>query len=248
VLDAMKDDLRRTGMRATESGLRLVLHPDQFVVLSSDSPQVVANSLKILATHAKVMDYLAQPRSSWALMNVHGGKGDRSEQLIKAIDELPDAIRLRLTLENDEYTYSAQKILEVCRRANVPMVFDVHHHACHEGLTSYEDSSVAEMLISRARHGLFPNGNSCMSRTANRISVIAAIAGLSPRCRVVFAMRRGSKSKPNTKNSPSKTHDGLAEQFRKVRLCFIIKETVLRQQKFLTQKPATSYGSKYSKE
>jgi len=147
VLDAMKDDLRRTGERATKSGLRLVLHPDQFVVLSSDSPQVVTNSLKILATHAKVMDYLAQPRSSWAVMNIHGGKGDRSEQLIKAIDNLPDAVRSRLTLENDEYTYSAQEILEVCRRAHVPMVFDVHHHACHENLTSYEDASVAEMLL-----------------------------------------------------------------------------------------------------
>jgi len=147
VLDAMFEDIKQTGERASVSGLRLVLHPDQFVVLSSDSQQVVANSLKILATHAKVMDYLAQPRSSWAVMNIHGGKGDRSEQLIKAIDALPDAIRSRLTLENDEYTYSAQEILEVCRRAKVPMVFDAHHHVCHEALTSYEDPSVSEMLF-----------------------------------------------------------------------------------------------------
>jgi hypothetical protein len=36
------------GRHATELGIRLVMHPDQFVVLSSDSPDVVANSVKIL--------------------------------------------------------------------------------------------------------------------------------------------------------------------------------------------------------
>jgi UV DNA damage endonuclease len=146
VLDELSEIVRRTGERAIVSGIRLVLHPDQFVVLSSDAPQVVANSIKILATHAKVMDYLAQPRTSWAAINIHGGKGSRSERLIEVINSLPDAIRLRLTLENDEYTYSAQQILDVCRAARVPMIFDAHHHICREKLQSYEDSSVALML------------------------------------------------------------------------------------------------------
>ncbi len=147
VLDEMKEEIKRTGERATTLGLRLVLHPDQFVVLSSDSMQVVANSIKILKTHAKVFDYLAQPRSSWGAMNIHGGKGDRSDRLVNVINDLPDAVRSRLTLENDEYTYSAQQILDVCRAARVPMVFDAHHHVCHEKLTSYEDESVTEMLL-----------------------------------------------------------------------------------------------------
>jgi UV DNA damage endonuclease len=80
-------------------------------------------------------------------MNIHGGKGDRSERLISVIRDLPDAIRLRLTLENDEYAYSAEEILVVCQRAEVPMVFDAHHHIIHEQLTTYEDPSVAEMII-----------------------------------------------------------------------------------------------------
>ena len=39
------------------------MHPDQFVVLSSDSEDVVANSVKILQMHADIMDLLDQPRS-----------------------------------------------------------------------------------------------------------------------------------------------------------------------------------------
>lgn len=146
VLASFAEEMGRVGDRALELGIRLVLHPDQFVVLNSDRPDVVENSLKILRTHAWVMDLLHQPRSAWALMNIHGGKGDRTERLIATIRALPDAIRARLTLENDEHTYSASEILEICRASGVAMVFDAHHHVIHEHLDSYDHPSVAEMV------------------------------------------------------------------------------------------------------
>lgn len=135
-----------TGRRATEMGLRLVMHPDQFVVLSSDSPEVVANSVKILQMHADIMDLLEQPRSPWAVLEIHGGKANRSDALVERIAGLPDAIRSRLCLENDEYAYSAEQILDVCVRSGVPMVFDAHRHIVSEKLSSYDDPSVAAML------------------------------------------------------------------------------------------------------
>jgi UV DNA damage endonuclease len=146
VLEEFSEVVAAKGQRALDSGIRLVLHPDQFVVLSSDSPQVVENSIKILETHARVMDMLKQPRSCWAVIEIHGGKSGRSEQLVKVISQFPEAIRTRLALENDEYSYSALEILEVCRAARVPMVFDAHHHIVHEKLDSYEDPSIARML------------------------------------------------------------------------------------------------------
>jgi len=146
VLEEFEAEARRTGARASALGLRLVIHPDQFVVLSSDSERVVANSIKILQTHARVLDLLAQPRSPWCVMEIHGGKGGRSARLVEVIRALPEEIRTRLALENDEYAYSAAEILEVCRAAGVPMVFDAHHHVCRERLDSYEDESVAHYL------------------------------------------------------------------------------------------------------
>jgi UV DNA damage endonuclease len=116
------------------------------VVLSSDSADVVANSVKILQMHADIMDLLQQPRSPWALLEIHGGKSDRADALVERIAALPDAIRLRIGLENDEYSYSAEEIHDVCIRSGVPMVLDAHHHIVHERLGSYDDPSVAEML------------------------------------------------------------------------------------------------------
>lgn len=146
ILTEYTDELAQIGTDALQRNLRLVLHPDQFVVLSSDSDAVVENSVKILKMHAKTMDLLKQPRSEWALMNIHGGKGDRIDKLVSSIEKLPDEIRSRLTFENDEHAYSSAQILEVCRRARVPFVFDAHHHIVREKLENYDDPSVTEMF------------------------------------------------------------------------------------------------------
>ena len=144
------DEVAAVGARASAMNIRLVMHPDQFVVLNSASDNVVANSVTILQMHADIMDLLQQPRSPWALIEIHGGKSGRGKELVEAIARLPDAIRLRLALENDEYAYGADEIAEICMASGVPMVFDAHHHIVHEGLPDYEDPGIAVMLA-RAR-------------------------------------------------------------------------------------------------
>ena len=146
ILQAFAPQLARSGRRARECGIRLVMHPDQFVVLSSDSEGVVANSVKILQMHADIMDLLDQPRSPWALLEIHGGKSGRADALVDRIALLPEAIRCRIGLENDEYAYGADEIHAICLRAGVPMVFDAHHHVVHDKLDSYEHPSVEAML------------------------------------------------------------------------------------------------------
>lgn len=151
VLSTFSAELWQIGQRAIALGIRMVVHPDQFIVLSSESPQVVANSLVMLQAQGWFMDLLGQPRSPWALIEIHGGKGGRGKELVNVIRDLPDAVRLRLGLENDEYAYSAQAILDVCQAVGVPMIFDAHHHICKGKLDNYEDPSIAEM-IEAARH------------------------------------------------------------------------------------------------
>ena len=146
ILLDLTERLAQIGRMARESGLRLVFHPDQYVVLSSDSESVVSNSIKILTMHANIMDLLGQPRSEWAAMTIHGGKGGRADKMVGVIGELPEGIKTRIVLENDEYTYSSDEILDICKRSGVPMIFDAHHHVCHEKLDSFDHPSVAEFF------------------------------------------------------------------------------------------------------
>lgn len=124
ILHEFVRELAQVDDRARQSGIRLVLHPDRFVVLNSDRPDVIENSIKILTAHARLFDLMEQPRSAWAAINIHGGKGNRAERLVGVMRSLPDSIRLRLTLENDEPTDGAIELLDICEAAGIPMVFD----------------------------------------------------------------------------------------------------------------------------
>lgn len=145
-LKRLRPHVETEGRRATRLGIRVVAHPDQYVVLNSDDPGVIANSLSVLELHGRVMDDLHQPRSAWAAIQIHGGKSNRADPLVRTIAGLEPKVRERLALENDERAYGAQAILEICRRARCPMVFDVHHHLVHERLPSYDHPSLAAML------------------------------------------------------------------------------------------------------
>jgi UV DNA damage endonuclease len=142
VLAALAPAMAPFGRYADERGVRVVLHPDQYVVLNSESDAIRAQSLAIMADHALAFDLLGLPRSAWSCMILHGGKGGHSDFLVGAIASLPEPVRSRLVLENDERAYGAAEILGVCQRAGVPMVFDAHHHAVREKLDGYEHASV----------------------------------------------------------------------------------------------------------
>jgi UV DNA damage endonuclease len=146
ILEEFAPQLQQTGTRAQEAGIRLVLHPDQFVVLNSDNPQVIENSITILSSQAHWFDLMGLPRSPWALINIHGGKGNRAQRLVKVIRDLPDSVKSRLTLENDERTYSSAEIAEICQAAGIAMVFDAHHHLVYEQLPDYNHPSIAQAL------------------------------------------------------------------------------------------------------
>jgi UV DNA damage endonuclease len=171
VLESMPAVLSSVGRRADRLGIRVVIHPDQFVVLSSESEKVVRTSVRILEKHARAFDLMGFPRSPWAAMNIHGGKAGRAEPLIETIRGLPESVRSRLTLENDERAYGAGEILDVCRRTGVPMIFDNLHHVVHEGLGSYDDPSVGRYV--RAAAGTWPRGEWQIVHLSNGMSHFA---------------------------------------------------------------------------
>jgi UV DNA damage endonuclease len=111
--------------------LRLSFHPDQFTLLSSPRPEVTAASLKDLDYQVMLAELIGAD-----VINIHGGGvyGDKQNalsRLVKEISALPEPIRSRLTLENDDRSYTVEDLLPVCELLNIPLVYDVHHHRCN---------------------------------------------------------------------------------------------------------------------
>jgi len=121
----------RCGELARRTDTRVSFHPDQFVVLSSPDRRVVKNSLAELEYQAEVAEWIGAD-----VINVHGGGGygDKSaalRRLVKTVGELSAGARSRLTLENDDRTYTPTDLLPACKELALPLVYDVHHHRCH---------------------------------------------------------------------------------------------------------------------
>jgi len=133
------------GKLLRQHGLRASFHPDQFVVLNSPNPQTVANSLAEIEYQAEVAEWVGVD-----VINVHGGGGygDKKSALarfIEAFTQLSPAAQSRLTIENDDRTYTPAELLPVCRKLKIPLVYDVHHHRCLPDNLSLEKASDAAL-------------------------------------------------------------------------------------------------------
>jgi UV DNA damage endonuclease len=101
--------------------IRLIIHPDQFVVLNSDSEKVIENSMIILKQQSKV----AQLAGISELV-LHIGKKDGAQKFLETFKKLDSFTKEILVLENCHY-YKVMEVVELCEKLNIPMVLDVHH-------------------------------------------------------------------------------------------------------------------------
>lgn len=124
------------GRFAKKAGLRTTFHPDQFVVLNSSKPNVVASSVQEIEYQAEVAQWIGAD-----VINIHGGGayGDKAvalERFAKSLAWLSKAARKLLTVENDDKTFTPADLLPMCKAEGVPLVYDVHHHRCNpDGMT-----------------------------------------------------------------------------------------------------------------
>jgi len=126
---------------AVQHDIRLSFHPDQFVVLSSPHSTVVANSIQELEYQSQLAEAVGAD-----VINIHGGGvyGDKSaalQRLSRVVSALPESVRSRLTLENDDTSYTVRDLLPVCQQLSIPLVYDVHHHRCNPDGLSVEEAT-----------------------------------------------------------------------------------------------------------
>ena len=143
---------RKCGQYAIDNNIRLSFHPGQFCVLASSKEHVIQNAISDLELHGRLMDALLQPRNHLAKINIHlgGAYGDKqkaAETFCQNFTRLSDAVKSRLTVENDDRTnlFSTKELYDyVFTRTGIPIVFDFHHHAIHpDGLSEQEGLALA---------------------------------------------------------------------------------------------------------
>ncbi|HEV7253729.1 MAG TPA: UV DNA damage repair endonuclease UvsE [Mesorhizobium sp.] len=126
-------ELRAIGRKARELDIRLSFHPSQFVLLNSPDPELTKKSIWDLASQAEMLDRMELGPEAVLVTHVGGVYGDGEASRARWAETwptLPEHVRRRLVLENDDLRFSVADVLWIHERTGVRLIFDYQHHWC----------------------------------------------------------------------------------------------------------------------
>lgn len=127
VIDFLEKKFRIAGDLAAQLEVRLSMHPGQFVVLASTSPEIVERSIAEFEYHANLIRWMGYGKTFQDFKcNVHISGKQGPEGIKTILGRLSPEARNSITIENDEMTWGIDASLEL--ESNLALVLDIHHH------------------------------------------------------------------------------------------------------------------------
>jgi UV DNA damage repair endonuclease len=115
------------GETARQNDVRISFHPDQFVVLASDRPEVVNKSIEEFEYHVDMARWMGYGKKFQDIkINVHISGRAGPDGIRSAYKRLSPEARNSITIENEEITHDLHTVLQIADIC--PIVLDIHHH------------------------------------------------------------------------------------------------------------------------
>ena len=131
-----REELAELGRIARDRGIRLSLHPSQYVLLSALDERINAKGIRDVDAQAELLDAMEQGPEAVVILHLGGAYGDEDAAMRRFVQNharLSEAGRRRLVVENDETLYTVQDCLRVHEATGVRVVFDHQHHLLNPG-------------------------------------------------------------------------------------------------------------------
>jgi UV DNA damage endonuclease len=133
--------------------IRLSAHPSEYITLSSSNQECIDNSILDLQQHAEIFDLLDLPQDYRSPLNIHVRQETAEPQkladkVLSVYDSLPDNIRQRLVLENNDNAKGVWGIKNLIKyffnSRKIPVTYDnLHHSILHDNLSAEEAFNLA---------------------------------------------------------------------------------------------------------
>jgi UV DNA damage repair endonuclease len=148
VISYCETHFQRVGDIARDNGVRLSMHPGQFVVLASENPGIVQRSIEEFEYHADMARWMGFGKTFQDFkINVHISGKLGPDGVRAAYDKLSPEARNCITIENEENSWGLDDCLSLSDI--IPTVLDIHHHWIREGdYLDPSDARVARVLDS----------------------------------------------------------------------------------------------------
>ena len=134
-------ELQQAGKLARELGIRLSMHPGQYIQPGSLKPEVVERSLAELRYVARLFDLIGST-DSVLVLHMGGAYEDRAATAKRFAEVMrPETLVLQyLALENDERIWAVPEIVETAGVLGIPAITDAFHHGLNPGGLDLEEA------------------------------------------------------------------------------------------------------------
>ena len=150
------------GETARANDVRLSFHPDQFVVLASDRPEVVNKSIEEFEYHVDMARWMGYGKQFQDIkINVHISGRAGPQGLKDTLKRLTPEARNTITIENEEMSWGLDSTLELAE--DLALVLDIHHHWIKTGEYIERNDSRIKKIIDSWR-GVRPTIHYSVSR------------------------------------------------------------------------------------
>ncbi|MHA1995971.1 MAG: UV DNA damage repair endonuclease UvsE [Candidatus Hodarchaeales archaeon] len=141
--EAFSELFLEIGKRIRNNNMRISMHPGQYTILNSPKEEVLNKSIKELEANVWILDQLKLDRTAKVQIHVggiYGNKEEATRRFIKNFQHLPEIIKNRIVIENDDRLFDFKDCTALSKELNVPIVFDVFHHTIRNNQESTLES------------------------------------------------------------------------------------------------------------
>lgn len=138
-----KDKFQDIAKKIKDNHIRVSMHPGQYTVLNSLTELTVENAIMDLKYHTAILDSLETDQSCKIILHVGGVYGDKEEAIKRFINNyelLPQSVKNRLVIENDDKSYNVKDVLRISDVIKIPVVYDNLHNALNPADINLSDS------------------------------------------------------------------------------------------------------------
>lgn len=160
--------LAAVGARARRLDIRLSTHPGQYTVLNSEDDRVRRLAVEELEVQAEILDRMGLGPEAVVVLHVGGAAGGTAaalDRFVRGFELLSPAARARLVVENDDRSFGLGDVLELSRRIERPVVWDVLHHHCHDA-HGIPDRQALELAVATWPRDVVPKVHYSSPKTA----------------------------------------------------------------------------------
>jgi UV DNA damage endonuclease len=132
VVEYCETNFKIVGDLSRKLDVRVSMHPGQFVVLASDSPDIVNKSIEQFEYHTDVIRWMGFGKTFQDFKcNVHISGKQGPDGIKRVLPRLSQEARNCITIENDENSWGIEASLELAD--DLALVLDIHHHWIRTG-------------------------------------------------------------------------------------------------------------------